>query len=179
MKGAKGFTLKKHLLPLSFIHLLSQTNDVEASVKHEIASDDLPVNGKLEDSSVHDMSPDEHEHFVEPKSSIHSLILDFTPVNFVDSVGAKTLKSVSRVFFTQKNPQKTFQIPNKELVSMRCNCLLKYNSISRLITGLILLVLAEYWGMCTLQLSQYLASRTVMCMMMYLLSAFNVSLTLL
>nr|XP_021401804.1 prestin isoform X2 [Lonchura striata domestica] len=57
------------------------TNDVEASVKHEIASDDLPVNGKLEDSSVQDMSPDEHEHFVEPKSSIHSLILDFTPVN--------------------------------------------------------------------------------------------------
>lgn len=74
------------------------TNDVEASVKHEIASDDLPVNGKLEDSSVQDMSPDEHEHFVEPKSSIHSLILDFTPVNFVDSVGAKTLKSIIKEY---------------------------------------------------------------------------------
>ncbi|NXA75387.1 S26A5 protein, partial [Thryothorus ludovicianus] len=72
----------------------SSTNDVEASVKHEIASDDLPVNGKFADSSVHDMSPDEHEHFVEPTTNIHSLILDFTPVNFVDSVGAKTLKSI-------------------------------------------------------------------------------------
>ncbi|XP_053833279.1 prestin isoform X1 [Vidua macroura] len=76
----------------------SSTNDVEASVKHEIASDDLPVNGKFADSSVQDMSPDEHEHFVEPKSSIHSLILDFTPVNFVDSVGAKTLKSIIKEY---------------------------------------------------------------------------------
>ncbi|XP_064278008.1 prestin [Passer domesticus] len=75
--------------------VLKLTNDVEASVKHEIASDDLPVNGKFADSSVQEeMSPDEHEHFVEPKSNIHSLILDFTPVNFVDSVGAKTLKSI-------------------------------------------------------------------------------------
>uniref|UniRef100_A0A8C5TTM3 Solute carrier family 26 member 5 n=1 Tax=Malurus cyaneus samueli TaxID=2593467 RepID=A0A8C5TTM3_9PASS len=72
----------------------SSSNDVEASVKHEIASDDLPVNGKFADSSAQDMSPDEHEHFVEPKTNIHSLILDFTPVNFVDSVGAKTLKSI-------------------------------------------------------------------------------------
>ncbi|XP_057877879.1 prestin [Melospiza georgiana] len=74
--------------------VLKLTNDVEAGVKHEIASDDLPVNGKFADSSVHDMSPEEHEHFVEPKSDIHSLILDFTPVNFVDSVGAKALKSI-------------------------------------------------------------------------------------
>ncbi|KAL9853215.1 prestin isoform 1-T3 [Geothlypis trichas] len=74
--------------------VLKLTNDVEAGVKHEIAGDDLPVNGKFADSSEHDMSPDEHEHFVEPKSDIHSLILDFTPVNFVDSVGAKALKSI-------------------------------------------------------------------------------------
>uniref|UniRef100_A0A8C3JG01 Solute carrier family 26 member 5 n=1 Tax=Calidris pygmaea TaxID=425635 RepID=A0A8C3JG01_9CHAR len=48
-------------------------------------------------NSVQDMSPDEQERFVEPKPNIHSLILDFTPVNFVDSVGAKTLKSVKQV----------------------------------------------------------------------------------
>uniref|UniRef100_A0A669NV88 Solute carrier family 26 member 5 n=1 Tax=Phasianus colchicus TaxID=9054 RepID=A0A669NV88_PHACC len=75
----------------------NKTNDVEASVKHEIANDGLPVNGKFAyvDAGVQDGSPDELEHFVEPKTNIHSLILDFTPVNFVDSVGAKTLKSVS------------------------------------------------------------------------------------
>ncbi|XP_054695891.1 prestin isoform X3 [Grus americana] len=78
----------------------SSTNDVEASVKHEIANDELPVNGKFApaDASVQDMSPDEHEHFVEPKTNIHSLILDFTPVNFVDSVGAKTLKSIIKEY---------------------------------------------------------------------------------
>ncbi|XP_071408772.1 prestin isoform X1 [Pithys albifrons albifrons] len=76
----------------------SSTNDVEASVKHEIANDDLPVNGKFADLGVQDVSPDEHEHFVETKMNIHSLILDFTPVNFVDSVGAKTLKSIIKEY---------------------------------------------------------------------------------
>ncbi|KAM9292604.1 prestin isoform 3-T3 [Morus bassanus] len=78
----------------------SSANDVEASVKHEIASDELPVNGKFAsaDASVQDISPDEHEHFVEPKTNIHSLILDFTPVNFVDSVGAKILKSIIKEY---------------------------------------------------------------------------------
>ncbi|XP_027743972.1 prestin isoform X1 [Empidonax traillii] len=76
----------------------SVTNDVEASVKHEIANDDLPVNGKFADSGVQDVSPDEHEHFVETKTNIRSLILDFTPVNFVDSVGAKTLKSIIKEY---------------------------------------------------------------------------------
>lgn len=113
---------------------------MEAGVKHEIADDELPVNGKFAsaDASVQDMSPDEREHFMEPKTNIHSLILDFTPVNFVDSVGAKTLKSVSRAFSPQKNPQKTCEIPNKEPVSMRHKCQLKYNSGSYLITVLIL-----------------------------------------
>ncbi|XP_074025095.1 prestin isoform X3 [Numenius arquata] len=90
--------IKKANLSLSFIYLLSQSNDVEASVKHEIANDELPVNGRYADASVQDMSPDEQEHFVEPKLNIHSLILDFTPVNFVDSVGAKTLKSVIKEY---------------------------------------------------------------------------------
>lgn len=99
-EGRKGIYVEKALT--ASIYLLSQTNDVEASVKHEIASDDLPVNGKFADSSVPDTSPDEHEHFVEPKTNIHSLILDFTPVNFVDSVEAKTLKSVCRAFFPPK-----------------------------------------------------------------------------
>ncbi|OXB61662.1 hypothetical protein ASZ78_016138 [Callipepla squamata] len=78
----------------------SSTNDVEASVKHEIASDGLPVNGKsaFADAAVQDGSPDELEHFVLPKTSIHSLVLDFTPVNFVDSVGAKTLKSIIKEY---------------------------------------------------------------------------------
>ncbi|XP_051479160.1 prestin isoform X2 [Apus apus] len=78
----------------------SSSNDMEASVKHEIANEELPVNGKFAsvDVSVQDTSPDEHEHFVEPKANIHSLILDFTPVNFVDSVGAKTLKSIIKEY---------------------------------------------------------------------------------
>uniref|UniRef100_A0A8C0B646 Solute carrier family 26 member 5 n=1 Tax=Buteo japonicus TaxID=224669 RepID=A0A8C0B646_9AVES len=80
--------------------LRKKTNDMEASVKHEIANDELPVNGKFAsaDASVQDVSPDEHEQFVEPKTNIHSLILDFTPVNFVDSVGAKTLKSIIKEY---------------------------------------------------------------------------------
>lgn len=77
---------------------------MEATVKHEIANDELPINGNFADASVEDTSPDEHERFVDSKPNIHSLILDFTPVNFVDSVGAKTLKSVSRAFFPRNKP---------------------------------------------------------------------------
>ncbi|KAM6290908.1 prestin isoform 2-T5 [Porphyrio hochstetteri] len=76
----------------------SSSNDMEASVKHEIANEELPVNGKFADASAQDVSPEEHEHFVEPKTNIHSLILDFTPVNFVDSVGVKTLKSIIKEY---------------------------------------------------------------------------------
>uniref|UniRef100_A0A8B9S852 Solute carrier family 26 member 5 n=1 Tax=Apteryx owenii TaxID=8824 RepID=A0A8B9S852_APTOW len=96
----KGSTLKRYWLSLSCVCLLSQTNDVEAGVKHEIANDELPVNGKFTsvDDSVQDRSPDELEYFVEPKTNVHSLILDFTPVNFVDSVGAKTLKSIIKEY---------------------------------------------------------------------------------
>uniref|UniRef100_A0A8B9PJC4 Solute carrier family 26 member 5 n=1 Tax=Apteryx owenii TaxID=8824 RepID=A0A8B9PJC4_APTOW len=98
--GRKGSTLKRYWLSLSCVCLLSQTNDVEAGVKHEIANDELPVNGKFTsvDDSVQDRSPDELEYFVEPKTNVHSLILDFTPVNFVDSVGAKTLKSIIKEY---------------------------------------------------------------------------------
>ncbi|XP_025953428.1 prestin isoform X1 [Dromaius novaehollandiae] len=78
----------------------SSTNDVEAGVKHEIANEELPVNGQFTsvDDSVQDRSPDELEYFMEPKTNVHSLILDFTPVNFVDSVGAKTLKSIIKEY---------------------------------------------------------------------------------
>ncbi|XP_025953427.1 prestin isoform X2 [Dromaius novaehollandiae] len=80
--------------------VLKLTNDVEAGVKHEIANEELPVNGQFTsvDDSVQDRSPDELEYFMEPKTNVHSLILDFTPVNFVDSVGAKTLKSIIKEY---------------------------------------------------------------------------------
>nr|5EZB_A Chain A, Chicken prestin STAS domain,Chicken prestin STAS domain [Gallus gallus]5EZB_B Chain B, Chicken prestin STAS domain,Chicken prestin STAS domain [Gallus gallus] len=35
---------------------------------------------------------------VDGSTNVHSLILDFAPVNFVDSVGAKTLKSVIKEY---------------------------------------------------------------------------------
>ncbi|KYO38654.1 prestin [Alligator mississippiensis] len=80
--------------------VLKLTSDVETSVKHEIANDELPLNGKFAsaDANAQDTSPDELEHFMEPMGKVHSLILDFTPVNFVDSVGAKTLKSVIKEY---------------------------------------------------------------------------------
>ncbi|CAM2098587.1 unnamed protein product [Caretta caretta] len=75
--------------------VLKHTSDMETSVKHEVINDELPLNGKSADANAQDTSPpDELEHFMEPMTNVHYIILDFTPVNFVDSVGAKTLKSV-------------------------------------------------------------------------------------
>ncbi|EMP32109.1 Prestin [Chelonia mydas] len=74
--------------------VLKLTSDMGTSVKHEVINDELPLNGKSADANAQDTSPDELEHFMEPMTNVHCIILDFTPVNFVDSVGAKMLKSV-------------------------------------------------------------------------------------
>ncbi|XP_010009181.1 PREDICTED: prestin [Nestor notabilis] len=99
-RHAREIKAANKLKKQAVLKLVNSTNDVEANVKHEIANDELPVNGKFAsaDAGVQDTSPDEHEHFVEPKANIHTLILDFAPVNFVDSVGAKTLKSIIKEY---------------------------------------------------------------------------------
>ncbi|KAM4749658.1 prestin [Rhinophrynus dorsalis] len=84
--------------------VLKLTNDVEMAVKHELMNDepikDLSANGKngLSDRNLHDTPSEELEYFMTPVINIHTIILDFTPVNFIDSVGAKTLKSVIKEY---------------------------------------------------------------------------------
>lgn len=39
--------------------------------------------------------PEELQRFMPPGDNIHTVILDFTQVNFIDSVGVKTLAGVS------------------------------------------------------------------------------------
>ena len=42
--------------------------------------------------------PEELQRFMPPGDNIHTIILDFTQVNFIDSVGVKTLAGVSIIF---------------------------------------------------------------------------------
>lgn len=49
-------------------------------------------NGQLQDR--HDESDTEEAIFLEPLTSVHSIILDWTSANFIDSVGAKVIKQV-------------------------------------------------------------------------------------
>lgn len=49
-------------------------------------------NGELEDKRSE--SAAEEAVFLEPLSSIHSIILDWTAATFIDSVGAKAIKQV-------------------------------------------------------------------------------------
>ncbi|XP_069484171.1 prestin [Ambystoma mexicanum] len=83
--------------------ILKLSNDVEMGAKHELIHDDLftklPENGQSTSESLAPDTPSEElEHFMKPGTSIHSIILDFTPVNFIDSVGVKTLKSVIKEY---------------------------------------------------------------------------------
>lgn len=48
-------------------------------------------NGQLEDKHESDT---EEARFLEPLSSVHFIILDWTSANFIDSVGAKAIKQV-------------------------------------------------------------------------------------
>ncbi|XP_042323188.1 prestin isoform X2 [Sceloporus undulatus] len=92
---------KRHAKELKHLHdhkkkaVLKMTNDRDNSVKHEVMNDELSLNGKFSvaEAATQESSPDELERFMKPVTSIHSVILDFSPVNFVDSVGVKALKS--------------------------------------------------------------------------------------
>ncbi|XP_063164115.1 prestin [Candoia aspera] len=80
--------------------VLKMTNDVEHGVKHEVLQDEVSLNGKFSvaEATPQDFSPDELEHFMVSGINIHSIILDFSPVNFVDSVGAKALQSIIKEY---------------------------------------------------------------------------------
>lgn len=83
--------------------VLKLSNDVEMGAKHELIKDEtftkLPENGQSASDIQFSNTPSEElEHFMKPGTNIHSIILDFTPVNFIDSVGVKTLKSVIKEY---------------------------------------------------------------------------------
>ncbi|KAM3926308.1 prestin [Leptodactylus fuscus] len=83
--------------------VLKLTNDVEMAVKHELMNDDSATdsgnvkNGSA-DRNLQNSPSEEFEYFMSPVSNTHSIILDFTPVNFIDSVGVKTLKSIIKEY---------------------------------------------------------------------------------
>ncbi|XP_058046550.1 prestin isoform X1 [Ahaetulla prasina] len=80
--------------------VLKLTNDVDHSMKHEVMQDEVSLNGKFSaaEATPQDVSPGELDHFMTSGSNIHSIILDFSPVNFVDSVGAKALQSIIKEY---------------------------------------------------------------------------------
>ncbi|XP_051543829.1 prestin-like [Myxocyprinus asiaticus] len=77
--------------------------DMELGVTHEVVSGeneqmDVYTNGQM--TETHTESESEDDYFLQRLTPIHFIILDFTPVNFIDSVGAKTMKSVIKEFAT-------------------------------------------------------------------------------
>ncbi|XP_070611288.1 prestin [Erythrolamprus reginae] len=80
--------------------ILKLTNDVDHSIKHEVMQDEVSLNGKFSaaEATPQDFPLEEMEHFMASGSNVHSIILDFSPVNFVDSVGAKALQSIIKEY---------------------------------------------------------------------------------
>uniref|UniRef100_A0A8C1KHC4 Solute carrier family 26 member 5 n=1 Tax=Cyprinus carpio TaxID=7962 RepID=A0A8C1KHC4_CYPCA len=54
-----------------------------------------PVKKNAVMTENHAESESEDDFFLQRLTPIHTIVLDFTPVNFIDSVGAKTIKSVN------------------------------------------------------------------------------------
>uniref|UniRef100_A0A3Q1HC97 STAS domain-containing protein n=1 Tax=Anabas testudineus TaxID=64144 RepID=A0A3Q1HC97_ANATE len=68
-------------------------------VTHEVLPQNVTEeqkNGQLQDR--HDESDTEEAIFLEPLTSVHSIILDWTSANFIDSVGAKVIKQVIKEY---------------------------------------------------------------------------------
>ncbi|XP_047660243.1 prestin [Tachysurus fulvidraco] len=71
--------------------------DMELSVSHELAAEpqtESHINGQIPEAE----SDSEEDRFLQPFCPIHSIILDLSAVNFMDSVGAKAIKSVIKEF---------------------------------------------------------------------------------
>ncbi|XP_071359018.1 prestin [Trachinotus anak] len=70
------------------------------AVTHEVVSYNHAAeeqrNGRSEDTGT--TLDSEHSVFLRPPCAIHSIILDWTPVNFIDSVGAKAIKQVIKEY---------------------------------------------------------------------------------
>uniref|UniRef100_A0A674DHG4 Solute carrier family 26 member 5 n=1 Tax=Salmo trutta TaxID=8032 RepID=A0A674DHG4_SALTR len=58
----------------------------------------LDVQGNGQVAETHTESDSEETRFLEPLCPVHTLILDWTPVNFIDSVGAKAIKLVIKEY---------------------------------------------------------------------------------
>ncbi|XP_064199511.1 prestin isoform X1 [Anguilla rostrata] len=70
--------------------------DVEMGVTHEVVGREEPQkNGHVLEA---DSDSEETLMFLEPLNAVHSIVLDFSPVNFIDSVGAKAVKSVIKEY---------------------------------------------------------------------------------
>ncbi|XP_048864009.1 prestin-like isoform X2 [Brienomyrus brachyistius] len=76
--------------------------DMEQGVTQTVVSEiDSPSNSQdkvLGMEPLSESDPDDSQNLLDSPGTIHSIILDFTPVNFIDSVGAKTIKSVIKEF---------------------------------------------------------------------------------
>uniref|UniRef100_A0A9J8BIK7 STAS domain-containing protein n=1 Tax=Cyprinus carpio carpio TaxID=630221 RepID=A0A9J8BIK7_CYPCA len=75
---------------------LGVTREVVAGAKKQ--KDHVYTNGQMTEN--HAESESEDDFFLQRLTPIHTIVLDFTPVNFIDSVGAKTIKSVIKEFAT-------------------------------------------------------------------------------
>ncbi|XP_030071984.1 prestin isoform X2 [Microcaecilia unicolor] len=107
---ARKKAMKRHVKRMNAVKeqktttVLKLRNDVQTGVQHELMnneiSSELAVNGKnvSRDSKLLDPSSKELELFMQPSTDVHSIILDLTPVNFIDSVGAKTLISIIKEY---------------------------------------------------------------------------------
>uniref|UniRef100_A0AAY4EZC9 STAS domain-containing protein n=1 Tax=Denticeps clupeoides TaxID=299321 RepID=A0AAY4EZC9_9TELE len=74
---------------------------MEKGMAHELVGGsqvllDVQGNGQVTESQTE--SDSEETHFLRTLCAVHSIILDFTPVNFIDSVGAKAIKSVIKEY---------------------------------------------------------------------------------
>uniref|UniRef100_A0A674DIX0 Solute carrier family 26 member 5 n=1 Tax=Salmo trutta TaxID=8032 RepID=A0A674DIX0_SALTR len=82
-------------------------SDVELGVTHEVVAgggsqNHLDVQGNGQVAETHTESDSEETRFLEPLCPVHTLILDWTPVNFIDSVGAKAIKLVRDLISTRR-----------------------------------------------------------------------------
>ncbi|XP_078091753.1 prestin isoform X2 [Mustelus asterias] len=85
--------------------ILKLIKNAKGTARHEVVSEEVPnediqngVSSIPETTEPEENNDEELTVFIKSAADTHSLILDFSPVNFVDSVGAKVLKLIMKKY---------------------------------------------------------------------------------
>ncbi|XP_040852247.1 prestin-like, partial [Ochotona curzoniae] len=99
--GARRKAMRKYAKEVGNVNMVSAIMvkpDAEVDGENAAKPDEDDGEVKFPPIVVKSTFPEELQRFMPPRDNVHTIILDFTQVNFIDSVGVKTLAGIVKEY---------------------------------------------------------------------------------